>query len=287
MLCLMWRMIVLLDTTIPVDSMTQVLSHARKITCAGVRRMHGFGVVFTPPVAYKRTSLAVERKPWKHLIVLSTPSSLLMTTKYMEKMSPTRWLKRTIIPERTTLPNRLWGQLSTHQVSLNNGIVLLVFVELVGYDGLWGWFRNHVSFVLLWDSLVLTSLVRLVFEYSSIISNSLRTFTFLPLGRCMKSLLVCKNLHPILYLIVTFWKFHIVRNVEGLNRIDYCALFSSRDPRCSMRRTVHYLIVVWILSEPSLCHSHINDPFCPIIQAIRTSIFWERFRIARNIPLSP
>ena len=36
------RTTVLRDTTIPVDSMTQVLSHARKITCAGVRRMRGF-----------------------------------------------------------------------------------------------------------------------------------------------------------------------------------------------------------------------------------------------------
>ena len=31
------------------DSMTQVLSHARKITCAGVRRMRGLSVVFIPP----------------------------------------------------------------------------------------------------------------------------------------------------------------------------------------------------------------------------------------------
>ena len=30
-----------------VDSMTQVLSYTRKITCAGMRRMRGFGVVFT------------------------------------------------------------------------------------------------------------------------------------------------------------------------------------------------------------------------------------------------
>ena len=41
------KMTILPDTTIPVDSMTQVLNHARKITCAGVRRMRGVGVVFT------------------------------------------------------------------------------------------------------------------------------------------------------------------------------------------------------------------------------------------------
>ena len=40
-------MTVLRDTVNP-DSMTQVLSHARKkFTCAGVRRMRGFHVVFT------------------------------------------------------------------------------------------------------------------------------------------------------------------------------------------------------------------------------------------------
>ena len=41
------RTTVLRDTTIPVDSMTQVLSHASKISCGGVRRMRRFGVVFT------------------------------------------------------------------------------------------------------------------------------------------------------------------------------------------------------------------------------------------------
>ena len=42
------------------DSMTQVLSHTRKITCAGVRRMRGFGVVFTP-VSYKGIAIACMR----------------------------------------------------------------------------------------------------------------------------------------------------------------------------------------------------------------------------------
>ena len=39
------RMTVLRDTKTPVDSMTQVLSQARKITCAEVRRVRGFCAV--------------------------------------------------------------------------------------------------------------------------------------------------------------------------------------------------------------------------------------------------
>ena len=42
--------------------MTQVLSHARKITCADVRRMRGLSVVFSPPVAYKGIAIACERE---------------------------------------------------------------------------------------------------------------------------------------------------------------------------------------------------------------------------------
>ena len=45
----------------PVDLMTQVLSHARKITCAEVRRVRGIGVVFTLHVACKRIATACKR----------------------------------------------------------------------------------------------------------------------------------------------------------------------------------------------------------------------------------
>ena len=55
------RTTALRETTIPVDSMTQVLSQARKITCGRVRRMRGFGVVFTVPVAYKGIAIACKR----------------------------------------------------------------------------------------------------------------------------------------------------------------------------------------------------------------------------------
>ena len=43
------------------DSMTQVLSHARKITCAGVQRMRGLSVVFTLALAYQGIAIACER----------------------------------------------------------------------------------------------------------------------------------------------------------------------------------------------------------------------------------
>ena len=45
------------------DSMTQVLSHARKITCAGVRRMRGLGVVFTPPSLTRESPLPASETP--------------------------------------------------------------------------------------------------------------------------------------------------------------------------------------------------------------------------------
>ena len=38
------------------DSMTQVLSHARKITCAGVRRMRGLSVVLIRSVLLPATT---------------------------------------------------------------------------------------------------------------------------------------------------------------------------------------------------------------------------------------
>ena len=70
MLCLMWRMTVLWDTMNP-DSMTQVLSHARKITCAGVRRMRGLSVVFTRRFAYCGTLTLSFRFECHHLASVS------------------------------------------------------------------------------------------------------------------------------------------------------------------------------------------------------------------------
>ena len=41
--------------------MTQVLSHARKFTCAVVLNVRGFGEVFPPPVARKGIAIACKR----------------------------------------------------------------------------------------------------------------------------------------------------------------------------------------------------------------------------------
>ena len=43
------------------DLMTQVLSHARKFTCAVVLNVRGFGEVFPPPVARKGIAIACKR----------------------------------------------------------------------------------------------------------------------------------------------------------------------------------------------------------------------------------
>ena len=67
------------------DSMTQVLSHARKNTCAGVRCMRGLSVVFTPSVAYERIAIACKRNNLKekkvHLILMSVTMKKIATTQ--------------------------------------------------------------------------------------------------------------------------------------------------------------------------------------------------------------
>ena len=78
------------------------------------------GVLFTPPSLTRESLLPVSENLGKKLFVLSTPSILLMTT---------RWLKKTM-QKRATIPNRFWGPLSMQQVSLIVGIVVLVCVEL-------------------------------------------------------------------------------------------------------------------------------------------------------------
>ena len=56
-------MTVLCDTKILVDSMTEVLNQTRKNTCAGVRRVRGFGVVFTTPSLTMKSPLLVSETP--------------------------------------------------------------------------------------------------------------------------------------------------------------------------------------------------------------------------------
>ena len=66
------------------DSMTQVLSQSRKITCAAVRRMRGLSVVFTPPVAYKGISIACKRNTIKNIVhptLMSVIMKKIATTK--------------------------------------------------------------------------------------------------------------------------------------------------------------------------------------------------------------
>ena len=92
-------------------------------------------------------------------------------------------------------------------------MVVLVFVELAGLENLRGRFRDHIfqlpvgfheSFVLPRVSLVLSSLVRLVFALPCNFLRSFRTFVFLSKWRRLFGLLlqccpgICKNPHPIL-----------------------------------------------------------------------------------------
>ena len=57
------KMTVLRDTNVPVDLMTQILSHAKKIASVEVRRVRGFGVVFTHPSLKKESPLPVSETP--------------------------------------------------------------------------------------------------------------------------------------------------------------------------------------------------------------------------------
>ena len=88
-------------------------------SCAHEKNVCGkvFCVVL-PSLTKKALLLARELLQKCFPIALSAPSSLLMSTKYLEKM----------IAKRTTIPNLLWGQLFTYRIS---EAVVLVFVDLV------------------------------------------------------------------------------------------------------------------------------------------------------------
>ena len=120
--------------------MTQVLSHARKITCAGVRRMRGFDVVFTPPVAYKGIAIACKR----NTLTLGLQEKLSFTQLdvcdreedcHHEVAIPR---KRSLLMDSTkTTSSPSWGR---HAQSLHRArrMVDLVAVEFAPWDEVLG-----------------------------------------------------------------------------------------------------------------------------------------------------
>ena len=113
-------------------------------------------------------------------------------------------------------------------------------------------FDFHESFALLRDLLVLTSLVRLFPEYFSIISNSFRTFAFLPKRRRMNGLLV------------QFYFGFTMKSTMAATPLDH----ETGDCQCVEAFPVQ--VSCEFCGNQARATGSRNDPFCPILQAIRT-----------------